>query len=415
MKRHSCFYIVFLSLTFGFSQTKTVYNQSLEAYKNKDYALFLKLTKQLDSIRPSHPTFTYNLAAAYVLNKRNAEALAILDQLVLMNNTLAFEEDSDFENIKSLEEFHRLKDLKTTQNTLIESSKYKLSLSKKDLHPEGLLYLDKHKLWLASSIRNAKIISFDDSGNCTDWFNDTPYSVFALKADANQNYLWIACSAMPEMKGFTKEMEGKNEILKIDIKTKKVIKRYTVEGNHVFGDLAISKNGTVYISDSVEPHIYKIENETVLLWKDLKGEAFNLQGITFNKEESKLFIADYFTGIMVISMKNNFQFSRLIAPEGTSKKGIDGLAYYNNALFAIQNGTVPIRILKFQLNTSNTQITNFYVLDNNRSVFNEPALATISKGKMYFFANSPWKFYDKNFQLDETKIEYPKLFELELK
>ena len=33
---------------------------------------------------------------------------------------------------------------------------------------------------------------------------------------------------------------------------------------------------------------------------------------------------------------------------------------------------------------------------------------------MYFFANSPWKFYDKNGQLDETKIDYPKLYELTL-
>jgi hypothetical protein len=402
-------------MNLGFSQTKTLYNQSTDAYKNKDYVLFLKLTKQLDSIRPSHPTFTYNLASAYALNKMNTRALTILNQLLLMNNTVAFEDDTDFDNIKNLVEFKKLKTLKIEQNTLIESSNQKLTLSEKDLHPEGLLYLDKHKLWLVSSIRNKKIVSFDETGNCSDWFINTPYSVFALKADKNQNYLWVSCSAMPEMKGFTKEMEGKNEILKIDIKTKKVIKRFTIEGNHVFGDLAIAKNGDVYISDSVEPHIYKIANNQISLWKVLKGEAFNLQGIAFNNEESKLFIADYFTGIIVISMNNAVPFSRLILPEGTSKKGIDGLAYYDNALFAIQNGTVPIRILKFQLNISNTQITNFTVLDNNRSVFNEPALATISNGKMYFFANSPWKFYDKNFQLDETKIEYPKLFELKLK
>ena len=410
-----CIYLYFIfSTTLGFSQTKTLYNQSADAYKNKDYVLFLKLTKHLDSIRPSHPTFTYNLAAGYALNKMNSNALTILNQLLLMNNTVAFEDDTDFDNIKNLDEFQKLKDLKRAQNTIIESAKYKLTLSEKDLHPEGLLYLDKHKLWLVSSIRNKKIVSFDETGNCSDWFINTPYSVFALKADTNQNYLWVSCSATPEMKGFSAAMDGKNEILKIDIKTKKVIKKYTVVGNHVFGDLAIAKNGDVYISDSVAPHIYKITNDKIALWKDLKGEAFNLQGIAFNKEESKLFIADYLTGIIVFSMNKALPFSRLTLPEGTSKKGIDGLVYYNNALFTIQNGTVPIRIVKYQLDASNSKIINFTVLDNNRSVFNEPALATISKGELYFFANAPWNFYNSNHQLEETKIENPKLFELKL-
>lgn len=414
MKKNSILVLLFFITFLCFSQTKVLYNKSVEAYKNKDYSLFLKLTKQLDSIRPLHPTFTYNLAAAFSLNKKNTEAIVILNRLVLMNNTVAFEEDADFENIKNTEGFQQLKNLKASQNKVVEISKYKLSLSEKDLHPECVLYLNKHKLWLATSIRSKKIVSFDNSGNCSDWFVDTQYSVFALKADDKQKYLWVSCSAMPEMKNFSKEIDGRNEILKIDIKTKKIIKKYVVEGNHVFGDLTIAKNGDVYISDSVEPHIYKIANNTISLWKDLKGQAFNLQGITFNNDESKLFIADYLNGILVVSMQDDFKYSWLQFPEGTARKGIDGLVYYKNSLIAIQNGVVPIRIVKFNLDKKDDKILNFKIIDNNRAVFNEPALATIYKDKLYFFANSPWKFYDKNNQLDETKFEAPKLFELQL-
>lgn len=407
------FYILLLIGTFGFAQNKALYDKSIEAYKNKDYVLFLRLAKQLDSIRPMHPTFTYNLASAYALNGKKEEALSVLKNMVQANNTISFEEDADFASIKNDKAFKDLELLKILQYKKIENSVEKLRLSEKGLHPEGLFYLTKQKLWLSSSIRDKKIVSFDASGKCSDWFTDCLYSVFALKADRDEKYLFVACSAIPEMKGFKKELDGKSEILKIEIASKKVVKRYSIEGNHVFGDLVISKSNEVYISDSTEPIIYKIEKENLVLWKDLRNQAFNLQGIVFNEDESKLFVADYLKGIAVIDVKNKKE-SWLVFPNDASRKGIDGLVFYKKSLIAIHNGVVPIRIVSFKLNETETKIIDFKVLDNNREVFNEPALAALVKDKMYFFANSPWKFYDKNFQLDESKFDNPKLFELDL-
>ncbi|QOG00848.1 hypothetical protein [Flavobacterium sp. MDT1-60] len=412
MQKFRLFILLLIGIS-GFAQTKVLYDQSVEAYKNKDYLLFLKLTKQLDSIRPMHPTFTYNLASAYVLSGKKEEALLVLKRMVLANNAIAFEEDTDFESIKNEKEFKDLLELKASQSKIIENSVEKISLSEKDLHPEGLLYLQKQRLWLASSIRNKKVVSFDKNGKCSDWFTECPYSVFALKTDSDEKYLWVACSAIPEMEGFSKEIGGKSEILKIEIATKKLVKRYTVNGNHVFGDLIVAKNNDVYISDSAEPILYKIEKENLIVWKDLRKEAFNLQGIALNKNESKLFVADYLKGIMSIDIKSQKE-NWLEFPEETSKKGIDGLVFYKNSLIAIQNGVVPIRIVRYKLDETEAKIIDFKVLDNNRKEFDEPALVTLVKNKMYFFANSPWKFYDKDFQLDISKFENPKLFELDL-
>ena len=420
MKKNIFLLLLFLVALSGFSQTTPLYKKSVAAYKSKDYKLFLKFSKQLDSMRPSHPVFLYNVAAGHALTKKNNEAFADLNRLVLMDNTIPFEDEADFDNIRNTEGFKKIVALKEEQNKVIESSKFKVALSEKDLHPEGIIYLDRHKLWLASSIHNKKIVAFDKSGVCSDWFTDTPYSVFSLRADTKQRYLWATCSAMPEMKGYTEAVDGRNEILKIDIVTKRLVKRYLADGKHVFGDLAIAKNGDIYISDSANPIIYKIQydkipHEKIIVWKDLTGVALNLQGITFNDDESKLFIADYLKGIMVVDMKNDFKTSWLTIPDGATKKGIDGLEYYKNSLIALQNGCVPIRIVKYNLNAENNQITDFKVLDNNHPEFNEPALANITAGKLYFFANCPWKFYNDAKQLDETKFDNPKLFELELK
>ncbi|MES2543458.1 MAG: hypothetical protein V4548_01120 [Bacteroidota bacterium] len=411
--------VYFLVVTpFCFSQSqKELYTLSIEAYKNKNYAEFLKITKKLDSIRPSHPAYTYNLAVAYNLNNQKEMAISVLKNAILMNNKVAFEEDLDFSNLHQTEGYKELIDLKINQEKPVIGSTKVVSLSEKSLHPESVLFLPKLGIWLASSIRKRKIVTFNmTTGKCGDYaVKNNLLSVFAMKTDDAEKYLWIATAAMPEMEGFSKDLKGKSEIVKGSIQTGEIVNRFPLEGNHIFGDLVIAKSGIVYVSDSGEAVIYKISNDKIEPWLDLRKEAYNLQGLTFNADHSKLFIADYFKGILVISMKNPNDRKWLTFPKGTTVKGIDGLVYYKKSLIAVHNGVTPIRLIQYNLDDNENQITTYKILDNNRPEFDEPALATIVKDKLYFFANSPWKGYDKDFNLDENKFENPMLYSYPLK
>ncbi|MEW5675473.1 hypothetical protein ABGT15_04100 [Flavobacterium enshiense] len=407
--------LIAISLTCNSQSQRELYNQSTEAYKAKDYPQFLKLTQHLDSIRPLHPTYTYNLSVAYALNNDTGKAVSVLKKLVLMNNKIDFEKDADFDNIRHSAEFDKTLKLKAVLDKPIINSEKVISLSEKDLHPESLIYLEKQKIWLASSIRKKKIVSFDlKTGKCSDWFTESNFSVFAMKADKNENSLWVTTAAMPEMLGFSKEMEGKSEILKIDLKTRKISKRYPIDGNHVFGDLLLDEKGDVYVSDSGDAIVYKISNDTVSVWLDLKSEAFNLQGITFNDDKSKLFVADYLKGILVIEVKNPQNRKWLEFPKNATQKGIDGLVFHDNSLLAIHNGVKPIRVMQYLMNENQDIIEEVKIIDINQPEFDEPALATVIKGKLYFFANSPWKAYNKTFELDMTKFEAPILYHYDI-
>lgn len=418
MKNSITFYVVLFLFTITcFSQSqRELYQESTVAYQTKNYDKFLKITRKLDSLRPFHPTYTYNLAVAYSLNQNDEMAICVLNRLVLMNYKTAFEKDSDFDNLKQAQGFKKLLQLKLDLEKIIENSEKVVSLSEKELHPESVHNLEKHKLWLASSIRHKKIVSFDSkTGLCSDWFVDSQFSTFAMKADVKEQYLWVATAAMPEMVGFSKEFEGKAEVLKIDIKSRKIVKRFPVQGNHVFGDLVLDNQGNVYVSDSGEALIYKISDDKISVWLDLKAEAFNLQGLTFNKDETKLFIADYLKGILVIDINDPQNRSWLEFPNGTIAKGIDGMVFYDNSVIAIHNGVKPIRVIQYRLNERLDSISGFKVVDNNRPEFDEPALTSIVKNKLYFFANSPWKAYDQNGNLDTSKFENPALYEYKLK
>ena len=405
---------IFLEDCFSQSQ-RDLYNNSIKAYEAKNYSEFLQLTKQLDSIRPMHPTFTYNLAIAYALQQQTDKAVLQLKKAILMNAKTAFEDDADFQSIKETEAFKSLSAFKQKQLDVVATSQKAITLSEKALHPESVLYLSKTKTWLASSIRKRKIVSFDEkTGKCSDWLTaENILAVFALKPDAKEEFLWVATSAIPEMENYSETVKGKAEILKVNIKTKKIVNRYSLEGNHVFGDIYVTKNNKVFISDSDKPIIYTIENDALAVWLSLENTAFNLQGITMNREEDMLFIADYLKGIAVIKTANK-EVNWLHFPKDATSKGIDGLVYAKNSLFAVQNGVSPIRITQLKLNSSHTEITAFKVLDNNRPEFDEPALLTLVKDKLYFFANSPWKAYDKNGVLDESKVTNPELYFLKL-
>lgn len=388
---------------------KEMYNASTKAYENKDYETFLKLTKRLDSLRPFHPTYTYNLASAYSLNGKTDEALSTLSKLILMNNTTAFETDEDFKSLQGTAGFNELLKRKDNQSKTIANSKHVVTLSEKELHPEGLVYLPNTKTWLASSIRKGKIVAFDiNTGVCTDWLKeDRMFAVLAMKAD--REFLWVVTAAFPETENFLKEDQGKSEVLKVDSNTRKIIERFSVEGTHVFGDLIVSKKGVVYVSDSANPILYKIENGVMSEFVSFTRDGFNLQGLAFNQDQSKVFVADYLKGIAVMDVKSKDK-SWIAFPNEITPKGIDGLVFYHNTLIAIQNGVKPIRITQLQLNDKQNEIIGYKILDNNRAEFDEPALATVVGEKLYFFANSPWNAYDKNGVLDAGKLSPPMLF-----
>lgn len=388
-----------------------LYSASKKSYENKEFALFLKQTKTLDSLRPSHPAFTYNLAVAYAANGLQNESLAVLKRAVLMNNKTEFETAEEFSGFTESEAFKKLVQLKADLENPVVSSQKLVSLSEKDLHPEGLAYLTKTNVWLAGSIHKRKIVSFDvRTGVCGDWLKaDDMLAVFAIKSDKYEKYLWVATSAMPEMEGFKKEQDGNAEVLKIEIATRKIVKRYSIKGKHVFGDIAISNTGEVFISDSANPILYTIRKDVLQEWVNLENTAFNLQGIAFNADGSRLFVADYLKGILSISVQNPQERRWLKFPDNATHKGIDGLVFHDNSLIAVHNGVNPIRLVRYYLNNKN-EISEYKVLDHNRAEFDEPALATVKGNELYFFANSPWKAYDKSFKLNLEAFKNPMLF-----
>ena len=77
------------------------------------------------------------------------------------------------------------------------------------------------------------------------------WGVFALKSIPTKRYLWATTASVPFESGHEKSEEGRCALLKIDLKTRKLVHRYECEAGdkHEAGDMTASANGDVFVSD----------------------------------------------------------------------------------------------------------------------------------------------------------------------
>jgi len=394
------------------------YNAAKEAYENKDFEKYLLHTQKADSISPNHPTLTYNLASAFALTGNQEKSLKLLRKAVLMNVNLYPIDDPDFDSVKSLSAFEEITRLKEALQKEVANSQVDFTNNEQDLHPESIAYDVWSKIFLLSSVHKNKIVQYDPvTKKSEDWKTsneDGLWAVMGMRVDSRKNVLWACTVATKEMMNYQDSLMGKTALYKYYLKTKELLKRYELAGGHWFGDLVLSQDGTPYISDSMKPIIYTIDNDEIIIFKDFSNELFNLQGIAFDESDGKIFIADYKLGLHAYEIATS-TLKMVRCPNNVMTKGIDGLYYRKGRLIAIQNGVNPMRISEYQLDDTETSIVKNKYLDRGRPELAEPTLGVFVEDSFYYIANSPWGKYDRegNLKADELTENMVLMIELE--
>lgn len=415
------FILLLTSAVFGQSRQELYKKETLEinlALQNKDFKTAIFHFNLADSLRPNTYSILYNLAACYALDNNSAKSISTLRKILQLNTSTQFDADSDFISIKSSPEYKKILTEADALTKPINKCETAIEFQDNSFHPEGTAFDERSKKWILGSIRQRRIVTVDSNGKTDSSFfekSDNLFSVLGMKTDQKNRKLWVASSAMEYMIDFSPELKGKASIVRYNLDTGKIEKIYSIEGNHVFGDLIVAKNGTVYISDSGSPFLFCIDPKSNQLTEFMNLEfGWNLQGLTFNEDESKIYIADYISGIYLIDLKSK-KVSEVNYSKSTSLRGIDGLYWYNNSLLALQNGVAPFRVSRFFLDKKGTSILKDEVVMRNVPELNEPTLGFISKSKFYFISNSPWSAYDRQLNFKPELSQKPLIMTYKLK
>ncbi len=396
------------------------YNQGVTHYKNQNYSEFLASFQKADSLRPNHPVIMYNLAIAYSKVNNFEQVANTLEKRFIFNASSEFLEDEDFAEFRKTEYFKKVNEKYLSNTEPKSSSKTVFSIEEVGFHPEGMAYDEQGKRFLFTDVHNGRIVSYDHNGKDRKLVSDIAaqgfWGAFGIKVDPqNSEIIWVTTASLSEFKGHKEAFEGESALLKIDLNSGNVLEAYKAETetNHIFGELAISQDGTIYVSDSASPHIYKLDHVEQQLSLFFESDIlWNLQGLDLSEDGKYLYFSDYILGVYKMELDSK-SISPILSKNNSITRGTDGLHLSGDNLVLLQNGTNPRRVAKINLkNSGKRDLQEIEIIDQNRNSISEPTMGVFMGGEFYFIGNSPWGFYTKEYKPDSETWPVINIFKL---
>lgn len=147
----------------------------------------------------------------------------------------------------------------STKNEIVKSPKISFILNEGLMHPESVLYSHKHKMIFVSNVA---------SGNPLEVKRVSYISKISPDGKIVKSK-WVEGLRAPKgmaIVGDDLYVSDVNDIVKIDIKNGKIIYRINVKGSKFLNDVAVDKNGNVYVSDMLANKIHIVKKNKESVW-----------------------------------------------------------------------------------------------------------------------------------------------------
>ncbi|WP_443970895.1 SMP-30/gluconolactonase/LRE family protein [Sphingobium sp. CR28] len=257
---------------------------------------------------------------------------------------------------------------------------------------EGLAFDARTRRLFAGTVVNGRLLVRDIAGWQAIALPGGLGGVFGMALDDRRRRLWIANGVSEPVADRRSIVPG---LVEIDVDTLQVVARHPMPTGDMGtpGDVAIGLDGTVYASDGVKGGIYRCMPDcTALEPLVAAGSLKSPQGMVPTFDRRAMLVADYARGLARVDLADG-QVTWLHAAVPEMLDGIDGLVRDGGALFAIQNGTVPRRLLRITLNEQETAIDRVAVVEREHPQWGEPTLATMVGGQLVYVADGQWEVY----------------------
>ena len=361
----------------------------------KEYPACRDHLLRLERLLDGRMDIEYRLAKAEAMLGQKDSALERLSIFSKSGLTLADPGTApEFAALKNSPTFEAiLTRLKTAHEPRTVSKPF-LTLPEPDLIAEDIAYDPIGGRFYISSVRHRKILSIDKRGVSAEFVREGQpdvWAILALGVDSKRRILWASTVAMPEAIGYRKEDEGRSSLLKYSLDTGALLKRYDLKNDskHALGDLTVSPDGDVFVSDG-EGAVYWVNHkqDTLEILVE-KGVFRNPQTPALSSDGRKLLVPDYSRGIDIVDLETR-QVKLLAHPRELSLGGIDGMYLSGRTLIAIQNGTVPERLIRMTLDASLTRVLGWESIEANWPGLGDPTHGVVVGPMFYFIANSGW-------------------------
>ena len=265
---------------------------------------------------------------------------------------------------------------------------------------EDIDYDAQSQHFFISSVRLGKIVTTDARGASRD-FAKSPdrWPVLALKIDAKHRRLWATEVALQGFGFAPKNDWGRSALVCYALKDGRLLRRVEGPRGSALGDMVLTPQGQIIVSDNAGGGVYRLAAGRSALERLDAGDFISPQTAAPYPGGKLLFVPDYLRGIGVLdpasrhvdwlSMKGQFALN-----------GIDGLYAIQGALVAVQNGTVPERVVVFRLNSALSEVTSELIIERASPTLGDPTHGVIVGTAFYYIANSGWDVIDEHGDLN---------------
>ncbi len=368
--------------------------EATAAMQAGDTATTIAKLEAVRELRPDYPRARSALAGLYANAGRPDDAVRELSALADRGLVTNLARNPAFASMRDLPAFAALAERFTTNAAPIGTVATELTLPAHHGIIESIA-VDAQGRAFFGDVRNRCIWVRSAEGEVTRFSQpqDRLLGVFGLALDEARGVLWAGVSAVPEMAGFTAADRGLAYLAEYDLRTgalRRSLPMATPGGEHVFGSLRIARDGSVFVSDSASPVIWRAAQGATHLEAWLEhGEFVSLQGLDFTADGRTLYVADYANGIWAIDVAT--KNPTLLRPaEDTSLFGLDDLHFRDGALIAVQNGVAPVRIVRLTLGAE----VRATVLARSLDSIADAATGTLIGDRFVFVGNSGWSLFE---------------------
>ena len=377
--------------------------EAVAAAENQDFATYMAKMEDAVALRPDFPRLLVNLAAAQVANEKPDEAIATLERLAALGLNSPVEKSEDFTALRERRDFQAV--VRKLAGNLQARGPGHIAFTLREVTGliEGIAWREKTGDFFFGDVNGRAVWRRGPDGTLhrLTGESDELFGVFGLAVDEARGALWAATSAVPAMRGFSPEMDGTAALVEIDLdsgavrRVVPVVRRPGDRGSHVLGDLVVAADGSVFVTDSGAPLIWRLDSSGALEPLIESPEFMSLQGIVALPGGDQLLVADHANGLLEVDLSSRM-VRRLESPANTTLIGLDGIALAPNGdLLAIQNGLRPTRILRLHLGGSGTEVTKVEVLESGHLTMAAPSLGCIGPdGQFYYIGNAGWTRFE---------------------
>lgn len=407
----------------GPEQISILYQQALKAHERKDYPAYYEKISRLSELLPNDSETVFRRAAAAALTGRAAEAERLLRRLVTLQACFDLAGNPDFAALRGSEAFRStVAAMEALKRVPVGTATVAFRLPERDFVPEAVAWDAGTKSFLVSSVHRRKVVRVGKDGIARELVpegRDGLGSALGIEVDAPRRILYVCSSTLKQSRGARPEEPERGALFAFHADSGKLLGRWPLSGGgpgHSCDSLAVSSRGDVYVSDGRTGEVSRLLRGGRRLEVFLPaGVLLSAQSPAFAPGEKILFIPDYVRGIFRVDLATR-KAALLPAPKDVDLDGLDGLVFHAGSLIAVQNGLEPARVLRLRLSSGLDRIERVETLARALPAFDDPTLAAVVDGTLYYIANSHWnKFGDDGRLRSPEKLEGPVVLKLPLR